>query len=72
MERIHGVQLDQLETQGKVETLEREKDLLWTAVDKIRDTVSSIRVQVAGIVGGISIVQTVVVAWIVYKTTRGG
>lgn len=56
---------------GRIETLEGEKDLLWKAVDKIRDAVTGIRVQVAAIVAGSAIIQTLVTAYIVYKITRG-
>jgi dynactin complex subunit len=79
MERIHLVQIDHAKTSQRVETLEKENGLVWTAIDKTRDAVTSIReqlsqlrIQVAGIVGGISIIQTIVVAWIVYKTNKGG
>lgn len=72
MEKIHLLQIEQAGTDSDLETLVHEKDLLWQAVDKIRDAVSSIRIQVAGIVGTFSIVQTALTAWIVYKITKGG
>ncbi len=71
MEKLHVLELDQVVTKSDVKTLTHEKDLLWQAVDKIRDTVSGIRIQVAGIVGGIGIFQIIITAWIVYKITSG-
>lgn len=56
---------------GRIGTLEDEKDLIWKAVDKIRDTVSGLRAQVAAIVAVSAIIQTLVTALIVWKITKG-
>ncbi len=82
LERFHEAQLEYAKYQGKtsqkIETLEKENGLVWSAIDKGRDTfveireqLSKVRIQVAGIVGVISIIQTLVVSWIVYKTKGG-
>ena len=71
MEKLHNLEMKQLETFGKVETLHDEKALLWTAVDKIRDTVGAMRVQVAGIVAVSSLFQSLITAYLVWRITKG-
>ena len=71
MEKVQLLQIEQVGTERDVESLIHEKDLLWQAVDKIRDAVYSIKIQVAGIVGIFSILQTVLTAYIVWKITKG-
>jgi len=44
---------------------------LWVTVEKIRDTLNDIRVQVALICGGFGVLQTIITGVIVYKATRG-
>lgn len=79
MERIHVVQIDHAKTSQRVETLEKENSLVWSAIDKSRDAVTAIReqisqarIQIAGVVGTISIIQTIVVAVIIYRMNKGG
>jgi hypothetical protein len=71
IERIHLIDKQQEVDGNRVRTLEAETDLLRRAVDKIRDTVGTIRVQVAGIVAAGSIIQILVTAFVVYKITKG-
>lgn len=71
IDRIHGIATAQAVDGGRLSTLEGEKDLLWSAIDKIRDAVSGLRAQVAAIVAGSAIVQTIVTAFIVWKITKG-
>jgi hypothetical protein len=56
---------------ARIDTLEGEKDILWKAIDKIRDSVSGLRAQVASIVAVSAVVQTIVTAFIVWKITKG-
>jgi hypothetical protein len=72
LDRIHSIATAQAVDGGRIETLEEEKDLLWKAIDKIRDAVSGLRAQVAAIVAGTAIIQTLVTAFIVWKITKGG
>jgi len=43
----------------------------WKACDELRRQVSRVIAQVAGIVGGITVLQTIAVAVIVYYLTKG-
>jgi hypothetical protein len=71
LEKLHTLDIRSQVDSGRLDTLEGEKNLLWGAVDKIRDAISGIRAQVAAIVAGSAIIQTFVTAFIVWKITRG-
>jgi hypothetical protein len=71
LERIYALDARQQVGDGRVSALESEKEILWKAIDKIRDAVSGLRAQVAAIVAGTAIVQTIATAYIVWKITKG-
>ena len=56
---------------GRIDSLEQDRGFSWKEIAKIRDAVSSIRAQVAAIVAGTAMVQTLVTAYIVWKITKG-
>lgn len=53
-----------------IEKLEKSDDLLWASVDKIRESVSGLKVDVGKTVTFIGIVQTVITAVIVWWATH--
>ncbi len=53
-----------------IEKLEKSDDMLWASVDKIRESVSGLKVDVGKTVTFIGIVQTVITAVIVWWATH--
>ncbi len=55
---------------SRVDGHEKSLNTLWTTVDGFRETLNSVRVQVALIVGAFGVIQTVLTGVIVHYFTR--
>ena len=77
MERIHAIESLTGVMTNQISDLKDGCRDLWDSVKEtrgemksVRESVSSIRVDVAKILGAFGIIQTVIVAFIVWKTTH--
>lgn len=51
----------------RINHLEKSDDLLWTAVDAVREKLGKLNATVAGL----GVVNTLILGWIAYKLTKG-
>lgn len=67
MERIRMNETATALNEQAIEALDASKTLHWESIEKIRETLSTMKAQVAGF----GVVNTLVLGWIAYKLTKG-
>lgn len=72
MEKFGVLNQGQATHSAQITSLDEGLESAWNAIDKMRDMISSVRVQVAAIVALGGLAQAVLTGYIVYKITRGG
>jgi hypothetical protein len=56
---------------ARIQNLETDKEEQWGAIDSIRVDIKSMLSKIGVIVGGISVVNSIIIAAIVYYVTNG-
>jgi hypothetical protein len=72
MERFGQLNQSHATHAGQIKGLHESQGEAWDAIDKMRDMIGNVRVQVAAIVALGGCAQAVLTGFIVYKITRGG
>ena len=67
MERIRMNEISTALHDQSIEGLESSEKLQWEMIEKIKETLSTVKAQIAGF----GVVNTLVLGWIAYRLTKG-
>lgn len=67
LEKIQKLQTDTALNEQSIERLEAEDKLQWQVIEKIKESLSTVKVQIAGF----GVINTLIAGWIAYKLTKG-
>ena len=67
IERIQNLQMDTALNGQSIKHLEDNDKLQWEVIEKIKESLSVIKAQLAAF----GVINTLVLAWIAYKLTKG-
>lgn len=71
LERFSDQEIRHARIDERVKTVESSTQEAWSAIDGMRNLITSVRLQVAGIVAVGGIAQAIFTAYLVYRITKG-
>lgn len=71
MEKFTDHEIRHARIDERVKSVESSSQEAWSAIDGMRNLITSVRIQVAGIVAIGGLLQALLTAFLVYKITKG-